>query len=154
METKRKTDTAEPKVLTEWEWTTLIAAWRYYQYGATAASATFPAEIVRRFFSRRGEWSERTLLEIAHQFAVVDHGLSGEDDWNCASPDDARAWCKFFAFCRAWAGDCFGRRTLRGREYRVFRCIRTGRTYPLDQYLANPAAEVYIDEADAEEAGR
>ena len=41
----------EKKTLTDWDWTTLVAAWRYYEHGHTMASAMFPHEIVRRFFT-------------------------------------------------------------------------------------------------------
>ena len=45
-----KKDT-QKKALTDWDWTTLVAAWRYYEHGHTITSAMFPHEIVTRFFT-------------------------------------------------------------------------------------------------------
>ena len=46
------------KTLTDWDWTTLVAAWRYYEHGHTITSAMFPHEIVTRFFTWKYEYNE------------------------------------------------------------------------------------------------
>ena len=33
------------KFLDDWEWTTLVAAWRYFEHRMTIASASFPEDI-------------------------------------------------------------------------------------------------------------
>ena len=43
------------KRLTDWDWATLVAAWRYYQYRSTIVSATFPQNIYERYFT--GEYA-------------------------------------------------------------------------------------------------
>ena len=53
--------TKKLKQLTDWDWTTLVAAWRYYQYRSTIVSATFPRDIYERYFM--GEYSPDTLRE-------------------------------------------------------------------------------------------
>lgn len=89
--------------LTNWEWTTLVAAWRYYEYGRTIVSATFPEDIIKRFF--QGAYSTRVCKQIARQFAETDHGIRGEEDWtkdkyllDC----DKLPWTKFFRFCQGY----------------------------------------------------
>ena len=37
------------KFLDDWEWTTLVAAWRYFEHRMTIASASFPEDVVRRY---------------------------------------------------------------------------------------------------------
>ena len=57
------------KFLDDWEWTTLVAAWRYFEHRMTIASASFPEDVVRRYFT--GEYDEESCKRIAHQFAVT-----------------------------------------------------------------------------------
>ena len=51
------------KILSDWDWMTLVAAWRYYEHRNTI---TFPHEIVTRFFT--GEYDEKSCIRIARQF--------------------------------------------------------------------------------------
>ena len=91
------------KFLDEWEWTTLVAAWRYFEHRMTIASASFPEDIVSRYFT--GEYDEGSCKRIAHQFAVTDHGTGGENDWadrKYLMDCDKEPWCLFFAFCKAY----------------------------------------------------
>ena len=94
------------KTLTDWDWTTLVAAWRYYEHGHTIASAMFPHEIVTRFFT--GAYEEESCKKIARQFVGIDHRngpddkISGwvGDDAFCAS--ERKAWRLFYFYLSAW----------------------------------------------------
>lgn len=92
------------EVLSNWEWTTLVAAWRYYELRATIASATFPEDVVRRFWGS-GKYSDSVLRQIANQFANIDHGRDGESYWTkdrTIGDCDRKSWCVFYAFCKGW----------------------------------------------------
>ena len=96
----------EKKTLTDWDWTTLVAAWRYYEHGHTIASAMFPHEIVNRFFT--GEYDVNSCKRIARQFVYVDH-FDGPDDkmsgWvgdDAFGASDRRAWRLFYFYLFAW----------------------------------------------------
>lgn len=139
-----KTTKREKKILTDWDWTTLVAAWRYYEYRSTISSAYFPTMIVERFF--RGDYSEETQRRIAHQFANVDHlhgfgsaPRSGEKDWESKDDCYRRPWAKFYAFC--WH---FTRNWKIKRGVRCFHCDTTGRDYPVAEYIKNPHVECWM----------
>lgn len=92
--------------LTDWDWTTLVAAWRYYEHRNTIASAMFPHEIVMRFFT--GEYDEESCRRIARQFVEIDHrnglddkisGWVGDDAFGAS---DRRAWRMFYCYLKAW----------------------------------------------------
>ena len=68
---------APKKKLTDWDWTTLVAAWRYYEDRYTITSSMFPHEIVMRFFT--GKYDAESCKRIAHQFVEIDH-YDGPDD--------------------------------------------------------------------------
>lgn len=131
----------EKKVLTEWDWDTLVAAWRYYEYRSTIASAMFPMCIFGRFFM--GKYSEEDCKRIAHQFAYVDHKRKGEEDWNDLPDVDKKPWCVFYAFCKAY---CDGFTAVRvkygGKEegIKAFWCEATGHWHSAD----NPRPDIYI----------
>lgn len=139
--------------LTDWEWTTLVAAWRYYERRASIASATFPADIVERFWGS-GRYADSALTQIARQFAETDHGADGERFWTedrTIHDCDRTAWCKFYAFCKAHC-DGFSTVVLDGTgtdgkhlhdEPRCFHCECTDRWYPVADYIRNPRIERY-----------
>ena len=96
------------KRLTGWDWLTLVAAWRYYEHRHSIVSATFPHDIVTRFFT--GKYDEESCKRIAHQFVEIDH-IKGPDDkitgWVgddifCSS--DRMAWRLFYFYLSAWIG--------------------------------------------------
>ena len=96
----------QKKTLTDWDWTTLVAAWRYYEHGHTIASAMFPHEIVRRFFT--GSYDEESCMRIARQFVEIDH-RNGPDDkiygWvgdDAFDASDRKAWRLFYFYLNAW----------------------------------------------------
>ena len=93
--------------ITDWEWTTLVAAWRYYEHGHNISSALFPSEIIDRFWGRGNRYTDDDRRRIALQFATVDHGLRGEEDWtiwqkgrNGEYDSDCAAWTTFYKFCK------------------------------------------------------
>ena len=94
------------KTLTYWDWTTLVAAWRYYEHGHTISSCMFPHEIVKRFFT--GAYDEESCKRIARQFVENDH-CDGPDDkmsgwvWDKSSDECYRkAWRLFYFYLNAW----------------------------------------------------
>lgn len=147
--------------LSDWEWTTLVAAWRYYERRATIASATFPEDVVRRFWGS-GKYSNAVLRQIANQFANIDHGRDGESYWTkdrTIMDCDRKSWCVFYAFCKGW---CEGFTTVvldatladgqhLHQEPACFWCEYTKRWYPVDEYISDPyyhrcCAEDFITE--------
>ena len=133
--------------LTDWEWTTLVAAWRYYENRMTIVSATFPEDIIERFF--RGAYTERVCKQIANQFAVIDHGIRGEKDWtedkyllDC----DKLHWTKFFRFCQGYVAG-FHKVVLRNGEHSevvdAFHVDWNDHWYPVGGYTASPYLDRY-----------
>lgn len=96
---------APKKKLTDWDWTTLVAAWRYYEHGHTITSAMFPHEIVKRFFT--GKYDDESCRRIAHQFVNIDH-YNGPDDISGWVGDDTfggcyrKAWRLFYSYLYAY----------------------------------------------------
>ena len=89
------------KRLTDWDWTTLVAAWRYYEHRNTITSAMFPHEIVTRFFT--GAYDEESCKRIARQFVEIDHLLGPDNKLSGWVGDDAfgasdRMACRLFYF--------------------------------------------------------
>lgn len=154
---KERNGKSKIEVLSDWEWTTLVAAWRYYERRTTIASATFPGDVVRRFWGS-GKYSDSVLRQIAHQFANVDHGRDGESYWTkdgTIGDCDRRSWCMFYAFCRGW---CEGFTTVvldatlaDGRhlhqEPTCFRCEYTKRWHPVDEYVSDPHRHRWCEDA-------
>lgn len=133
--------------LTDWEWTTLVAAWRYYEYGRTIVSATFPEDIIKRFF--RGAYSKRICKQIANQFAVIDHGIRGEEDWakdEYLRDCDKLPWTKFFRFCQGYATGFHTVALQNGKHHEAVDAFHVGwndRWYPVDEYTTSPHLEQY-----------
>lgn len=149
------------EILSDWEWTTLVAAWRYYELRATIASAMFPEDVVRRFWGS-GKYSDSVLRQIANQFANIDHWMDGEEYWmedKTIQDCDRREWCKFYAFCKAYC-DGFSTVVLDGvapdggcihAEPTCFFCKYTGKWHNVDDYIRHPhiavcCAEEFIKE--------
>lgn len=157
-------------ILTNWEWTTLVASWRYYEHRSSITAETFPADIVSRFWGS-GRYSREVLDKIAHQFAVVDHGMNGEREWEKPNHVGREPWTQFYAFCRAWSDHEGGfvavseikKRTAKNafllppfisqigllNQDRIvcFRCETAKRLYPVSVYINNPHLEIYVDES-------
>lgn len=96
----------EKKTLTDWDWTTLVAAWRYYEHRQTIDSAMFPHEIVTRFFT--GKYDDESCKRIARQFVGIDH-RSGPDDkldgWvgdGAFGAINRKAWRLFYSYLYAY----------------------------------------------------
>ena len=90
------------KSLTDWDWTTLVAAWRYYEHRHTISSAMFPHEVVERFFT--GKYDEESCMRIARQFVEIDHYRGPDDEISGWVGDDAfgesdcKAWRLFYSY--------------------------------------------------------
>ena len=100
---KKKT---QKNKLTDWDWTTLVASWRYYEHGHTITSVMFPHEIVKRFFT--GKYDDDSCKRIAHQFVEIDHD-NGPDDrisgWvgdDSFGEIDRMAWRLFYSYLYAY----------------------------------------------------
>ena len=100
-----KTKTKKNK-LTHWDWTTLVAALRYYEHGHTITSAMFPYKIVTRFFM--GKYDEESCRRIAHQFVEIDHHNGPDDRISGWVGDDTfgecyrKAWRLFYSYLYAY----------------------------------------------------
>lgn len=138
----KRTNKEEPRKLDDWEWDTLVAAWRYYEHRSSITAFLFPAEIVSRYWG--GNWDTEDRYRIARQFSEIDHGRRGVEDWK--KDEDGASWRKFYAFCRRY---CIGFYTLQvqtdegPKPVKAFYC--DGRWYPVGEYVANPFAEFYIN---------
>ena len=94
------------KTLTDWEWTTLVAAWRYYEHRHSITSHLFPGDVVKRFFT--GAYDDESCRRIVRQFVEIDHRKGPDDeidgwvvdDIYCSS--DRRAWRLFYFYLSAW----------------------------------------------------
>ena len=136
--------------LNDWEWTTLVGAWRYYENRGTIAASMFPDDIVNRFF--KGAYSEDVQRMIAHQFAETDHGIRGEEDW---IPDErgfggggGLPWLKFYRFCDGYCKGfhkVFLRYGKTEQEVEAFHVDYNDRWYPVQKYLEAPNFEQYCE---------
>ena len=122
------------KTLTDWDWTVLVAAWRYYEHGHTIASAMFPHDIVLRFFT--GAYDEESCRRIARQFVGIDHRLGPDnkiDGWvgnNEFVAIDRKAWRLFYFYLSAWInGFKTANVTINGKSERVDMFRADGKWY-------------------------
>ena len=133
--------------LSGWEWETLVASWRYYEYRGTIVSATFPEDIIKRFFS--GKYSREVQEQIARQFAVIDHGIRGEEDWTkdkYLHDCDKLPWTKFFRFCEGFYKG-FHKIVLEiddiHEEVDAFHVDWNDTWYSVKKYIAHPSLDYY-----------
>ena len=100
-----KTKTKKNK-LTNWDWMTLVAAWRYYEHRNTITAAMFPHEIIKRFFT--GKYDAESCKRIAHQFVEIDHYDGPDDKISGWVGDDTfgecyrKAWRLFYSYLYAY----------------------------------------------------
>lgn len=131
--------TKKQKKLSDWDWTTLVSAWRYYEHGHTITSAMFPHEIVKRFFT--GKYDDESCRRIANQFVNIDH-YNGPDDriigWvgdDSFGESDRRAWrlLYFYLFARLY-GFSTANVTLDGKSHCVEVFRADGNWYSREGY--------------------
>ena len=129
----------QKKTLTDWDWTTLVAAWRYYEHGHTIASAMFPHDIILRFFT--GEYDEESCRRIARQFVENDHRTGPDDkisgwvgdDIYCGC--DRRAWRLFYSYLYAYLyGFKTATVTIDGKSGRIAVFYADGNWYAREGY--------------------
>ena len=145
---KKKPKKKEPELiehLSMWDWDTLVASWRYYEYGMTATSNGFPHDIVSRFWGEGNIYSDKVRDTIADQFVNVDHYKNGEHDWDDKGMAcDRREWKSFYRFCEAWLNgftkiwikSVDGKKILRDG----FHTDLDDRWYDKDTYIAHGAS--------------
>lgn len=136
----------EKKGLSDWDWTTLVASWRYYRYRSSSAAAGFPAKIVERFFG--GDFSDEAKMRIAHQFAKVDQKDDGADAWNHLNDLNKKPWQKFYFFCKSYAEGFSTARMSDGSECEVFFNPKTDRWHRVDKYIESPESEYWVARED------
>ena len=127
------------KKLTYWDWTTLVAAWRYYEHRQSIASSMFPHEIVARFFV--GKYNEESCRQIARQFVEIDHKDGPDDElngwiWSVSYSDNySHAWRLFYFYLKAYLyGFAVAKVTSNGNSelVKVFRA--DGKWYSQTEY--------------------
>ena len=133
------TKDAKKKSLTDWDWTTLVAAWRYYEHRQTITSSIFPHEIVTRFFT--GRYDYESCKRIAHQFVEIDHHDGPDDELEGWVGDVRfeecyrRAWRLFYFYLKAWLlGFKTAKVTIEGRSGRVEVFRADGKWYAREGY--------------------
>ena len=133
--------------LTDWEWITLVAAWRYSENRMTIASATFPEDIIKRFFT--GRYSDKVCRRIASQFAITDHSIRGEEDWTRFSGSmqcDTLPWTRFYRFCEGYVNG-FHKVELGDGDRRftdeAFYVEWNDTWYPVKEYIKHPSHEIF-----------
>lgn len=133
-----KTKTQKNK-LTDWDWTTLVAAWRYYEHRHTITSAMFPHEIVKRFFT--GDYDDESCRRIARQFVEIDHRDGINDKISGWTGDDIfgecyrRAWRIFYCYLKAYDnGFETAKVTLDGKSGLVEVFLADGKWYAREGY--------------------
>ncbi len=131
----------EKKRISTFEYEMLVGAWRYYEHRETIAAATFPGDVIERYF--RGDYANGDCVRIAHQFVKVDHARNGEGDWLGDDGGFRKAWCKLYAFLKAYLD---GWEVVRGEE--CFYCEATGRYYPRENYVSRPFEKCWINPED------
>ena len=114
-----KTKTKKNK-LTDWDWTTRVAAGRYDEHSHTITSAMFPHEIVKRFFT--GKYDTESCRRIARQFVGIDHYNGPDDKISGWVGDDTfgecyrKAWRLLYSYLYAYLhGFTTAKVTLDGR---------------------------------------
>ena len=136
------------EILGGWEWDTLVAAWRYYEYRHTITSVGFPDDIIERYFGHRGRaaYADSVREQIARQFANVDHYSRGLGDWVddgfSMSCNDFVPWRRMYCFLKAYADDSFVTVVTRtdGKTAET-KCFEyDGEYYPVEEYVEHPGS--------------
>ena len=128
----------QKRSITDWEWTTLVASWRYYEHRHTRISDTFPHEIVKHFFM--GAYDYRSCKRIARQFVEIDHRCGPDDKmdgWvksNELNDEfggiDNKAWRLFYFYLCAWiCGFPKARLTMRPKSGLIEVFLADGKWY-------------------------
>ena len=142
--------------LSDWEWTTLVAAWRYYEHRHTITSATFPYDMLRRFWGKGNPYTDEVRDSIANQFAKSDHGTRGEEDWTrwlknngaiIRDDYDAIIWTTFYQFCKGWMDGFVDVTTSNGKVQKTIKAFYTEYTdcwVPVEGYIEHLQHHPYI----------
>lgn len=155
MRTKSKVGSRrkEGSMLNLWEWETLVASWRYFEHGHSISSASFPTDIVERYWGKGTQATDEDRMRIAHQFIEVDHHHGPNDKlsgWPLEDASfggmDAKPWRRLWFFLDAVVHNGFRNIHAEGNgadEWHVcFRC--DGKWVPRDRYIGNPEEGGFI----------
>ena len=115
------------------EWSLIFGAMHYFMGGESAASASFPAEIVEVYWKRLGS-GHKSMLARELKKHIMDGGKFGND-----TIDEPR-WMKFLSALDE--PNYVTVRLVNGTNCKAFRA--NGRVYPLDEYVKDPHHEIYI----------
>ena len=137
----------DPKERKEFNFEMLIGALRYYENRMTAASASFPGDVIKYYFTGDNV-DEEFCKRVAYQFAFTDH--KSEADWADSEFDcDREVWTRFFQFCRGYINgftkiECTDKKRNKF-IYHAFKVDYENLYYDVDSYLSNPQFPPYID---------
>ena len=130
---------AKKKILTPWDWTTLVASWRYYEHRNTITSSMFPHEIVTRFFTGRYDYESCKI--IAHHFVEIDHHNGPYDELEGWVGDVQfeecyrKPWRLFYFYLKAWLlGFKTAKVTIEGRSWSIEVFLADGKWYSRGGY--------------------
>lgn len=120
--------------LTNFEWTLLCGALRYFIGRQTIAAATFPEDVIRNFYHKMNtgqrEFIAREVFDYYKQWGHI-----GDEKI------DQPVWLKF-----ANALDEKNHRVAKLVDDTECTVFQSGRIYPLDAYLESPYQELFIPE--------
>lgn len=136
-------------MITDWDWTTLVASWRYYSGGSTIASHMFPQDLVSRYFHPKSHYDTNDRERIIRQFIEVDFPIKEHpkptDDYNRLDKE----WRIAHAFMTAWLNGFeavtikeHGKRNGKKHTLAVFRY--GSRVIPVERYIYHPYLECYV----------
>ena len=94
-------------------------------------------------------YSNDACRRIAHQFAFIDHGKSGEEDWTRFSGSmqcDTLPWTKFYRFCEGYVNG-FHKIVCRDGDQtatiEAFHVEWNDTWYPVEEYVRSPSSEIF-----------
>lgn len=147
---RKRTKKVKYTKLDDWEWTTLVASWRYFEHRHTISSSMFPGDIIERFFGNGAKnWSDNARSRIAEQFVRVDHPR--DDTWINTGlsiiDNDMKEWRKLWNFLKSYLeGFCIVTVSFNGRTKNIPAFMSDGKWIPVDNYKSNPHIDCFIAE--------
>lgn len=132
------------KPLTDIEWETCWMAIRYAMNRQTIASSLLPYMLIQAYWTRWTDDQKRTIYRDLKSNEDYYTSLKSAGESAFGNKDiDRPIWLKFMEACNIdnhwWYG-------YEDRQVLVFQA--NNRLYPLEEYIKNPANEIFIDEKD------
>lgn len=120
--------------LTDFEWTLLCGALRYFIGRQTIAAATFPEDVIKNFYQRMTEDQRQFIYrEVVDYYKQWGH----IGDKNIDQP----VWLKFANAC-----DTRNHRQVELIDGSICTVFQSGKIYPINKYLESPYQEIFIPE--------